>query len=254
MQSRIDRVLTQYRESPNLLSVAEAVLGQALDAKEQIEGILTAFNIDTATGEQLTFIGRRLGWPRAHCICSETPVFGFDCTEAGDPGIVGFCEPLSSWADCNVSGFGLLVVDDDEIYRQMLRVRIYQILGQFEITSLLEAARIVWPDAEVLSSGGGRIVLAPMDDEIDVTDPLLQIWPRILPVALGVRLLFHFGTRPVWGFGEGWGNIADCAGADRLADEDGDLITHEGDDYVLLRIRPIDGVSDWLCPVDTSTC
>jgi len=38
---------------------------------------------------------------------------------------------------------------------------------------------------------------------------MLQLYPRVLPVALGIRVRFHFGEPRVFGFGEGWGGLCE---------------------------------------------
>lgn len=86
IEARINRVLTQYRESPKLLHMVRTYLGQVADVTQVIAGIPDYFDLDTALGEQLTFLGKRVGWPRAHCVCRAMPTFGFDCEVVTPPG------------------------------------------------------------------------------------------------------------------------------------------------------------------------
>ena len=69
VEGRIDRLLTQYRESPNLIGMIRTYIEQAAELTEEIETLFDHFDIDTATGDQLTILGKALGWPRCHWHC-----------------------------------------------------------------------------------------------------------------------------------------------------------------------------------------
>lgn len=209
IEERIDRILTQYRESPNLLFLARHFLGTAVDALEPVCALPEAFDLDTATGDQLTLIGKRLGWGRCHCICDVEPVFGFDCVDdLNRRPIVGFCEPSSTWENCSTTGVSEVCLADDEIYRRFLKVRVYQFLNRYDLPSFEECLQLFFgPTASVLYAGEGRIVIAPGRDLTDQEILFLQLYPRVLPIALGIRVTFHFGSKRVFGFGEGWGGF-----------------------------------------------
>ncbi|NTA36841.1 glycine-rich domain-containing protein [Agrobacterium salinitolerans] len=68
VEERIDKILTQYRESPRLLAIIRQDVEQIADAVIETCEIPSKFDILDATGDQLTIIGRQLGWPRCHCI------------------------------------------------------------------------------------------------------------------------------------------------------------------------------------------
>lgn len=77
VEAEVDRIRTQYRESPNLLAYFRHVLGQIADAQTALCRIPAAFDLDTAVGDQLTILGKDLGFPRRHCQGQFRPVFGF---------------------------------------------------------------------------------------------------------------------------------------------------------------------------------
>lgn len=77
VEAEIDRIRTQYRESPNLLAYFRHVLGQIAEAQTAVCRIPAAFDLDTAVGDQLTILGKDLGFPRRHCQGQFRPVFGF---------------------------------------------------------------------------------------------------------------------------------------------------------------------------------
>lgn len=210
IEERIDRVLTQYRESPKLLAVIRTYLLQVTAVSEALCVVPDAFDLETATGDQLTILGKRLGWPRCHCVCSIEPVFGFACDDVFSlRPLVGFCDETSSWENCS-SGISEICLDDDETYRKFLKVRRYQFLNLYDLTSLEDCLRIFFgADAGVMHAGQGRVVVAPGRELTQGERNLLQLYARVLPIALGIRVTFHFGTRRVFGFGEGWGGLAE---------------------------------------------
>lgn len=210
VEERINRVLTQYRESPKLLHLLRTYLGAAARMHLQVCDLPERFDLLTAVGDQLTLIGKRMGWPRCHCICDIDPVFGFECEgQVSLRPITGFCDNSSSWAECS-TGLSELCITDDETYRRFLMVRAYQMTNRFDLTSLEECVRIFFgTTGRVLHAGQGRVVIAPGRDLSPGEVALLQLYPRVMPLSLGLRPMFHFGEVRVFGFGEGWGGLAE---------------------------------------------
>lgn len=216
VETRINEVLTRYRESPKFLFMLRTYLGLAARAHLQVCDLPNFFDIDNAVGDQLTLVGKRLGWPRCHCVCDVQPVFGFECPEEITlrpvSGFGGECDRAAenvTWEDCT-SGLSEICLVDDEVYRSFLRVRRYQFNRQYDLTSLETCLKEFFgPQATVLYSGQGRIVIAPGRDLTTGEILLLQLYPRVLPIALGIKVMFHFGATRVFGFGDGWGGFCD---------------------------------------------
>lgn len=210
IEERIDRVLTQYRESPKLQHVIRTYMLQIADVAQALCVVPDAFDLETATGDQLTLIGKRLGWPRCHCVCDVEPVFGFACDDRISlRPILGFCEG-AGWDSCVSSGISEICINDDDLYRRFLKVRRYQYLNLYDLGSLEESLEIFFgPDAGVMHGGQGRVVVAPGRDLTPAETSMLQLYARVLPIALGIRVTFHFGPLRVFGFGEGWGGFAE---------------------------------------------
>jgi hypothetical protein len=197
----------------------------------------------------LTIIGKRLGFPRCHCICGTTPVFGFECDGfVSDYPVVGFCDD-GTWLNCG-PGVSEICIDDDDLYRSFLKARRYQFMGRFGLDDLTAALQDLYgPAAQVLDYGRKRVVLAPFRQLTQAEKNVLQLVPRVLPVALGVRTRFHFGLFPVFGFGTGW------AGFCQEYDDDPILATHadryfwtEDGDFISAGTYVRDG--DWMCEID----
>ena len=255
VEARMDRVLTQYRESPKLLAVLRHALDQLDQAARAACDIPNHFDIRTAIGDQLTLIGKRMGWPRCHCVCTVEPVFGFDCGPANpNVTISGFCEPGTSWADCRPAGTSDLCLSDDEVYRGYLFARRYQMMQLYDIDSLQASLAHVWgPTAKVHSSGGGRVTIAPGRALTTRETRELPIAVRVLPIAPGIGVNLHLGAGNIFGFGAGWGGFCESTA---------DTTTGSNSGYVTMGVpvggsattAPVD--AQWLCgtPFDAYAC
>lgn len=220
VEQEISRVLTQYRESPKLLGAMRVYLGQIEEVLLAVCAIPSYFDILDAVGDQLTLLGKRLGFPRCHCVCVLPPVFGFACDGDydGPYQITGFCEE-GSWLACRATGTTTICIDDDDAYRALLLARRYQALGLYDADSLEAAAEHVWGNtAQVHNLGGGRVVVAPGRALTSFEAMIRPIAFRALPIAPGVKALTSDATDLIFGFGAGWGGFCDG--------------------------------SEWLCPID----
>lgn len=275
VEAGIDRVLTQYRESPKLLHMIRTYLRHLWQARQSICDLPSFFNLDTATGDQLTIIGKWMGFPRCHCVCDVQPSFGFPC-EIELPGsrpIVGFCEG-GLWLACGEDGVSEICITDDDVYRSLLIARSYQFQSRYgwdDQTAAIQA--IFGRQARIMDSGHGQVVYAPFRALSDLELAILQVIPRALPLPPGVSSRWHFGTRPIFGFGEGWGGFCEPwetvqiivnedeaeIGSDTgeafavdygfylLADEGIPLTTEDG---AALISGPLTKDADWLCRFD----
>lgn len=246
VEERIDRILTQYRESPNLLGIIRHDLGQIADIiiaangsrglvadvlsddsnvlfdTQQIvapdpdcpssPGIPEKFNIYTAVGDQLTIIGKWLGFPRCHCICQGVPLFGFSCgVTSGTVDIVGLCEG-GVWFGCGDGGTADICLDDDETYRVYLLARRYQARQLWDIDSLQAAANHLWgATATVVSMGGARVAIMPGRPLTSLEMIQLPVAFRVLPIAPGITPYISYNSGVIFGFGSGWGGFCDSS-------------------------------------------
>lgn len=251
IESGIDRVLTQYRESPKLLHMIRTYMRQVWISSRSICDLPLSFDLDTAVGDQLTILGKWMGFPRCHCVCDVQPVFGFACGEdiPGRP-IVGFCED-GSWEACGENGVSEICISDDNTYRRLLVSRSFQMQARYGLDDLISALQTIYgPTASVLDAGHGRVVLAPFRALSEAETALLQIVPRVLPLAPGVTTRWHFGMRPVFGFGSGWGGFCEEWLPDGaiLSTENDDSIVTENDDFIVT--APLTQGADWMCEID----
>lgn len=251
VEERIDRIRTQYRESPKFLHIIRTYLRAMETMHLQVCDLPERFDVTTAIGDQLTIVGKRLGWPRCHCVCTVQPVFGFECDEyiPSQP-LAGFCESNSTWAGCGEFGTGDVCINDDELYRKFLFSRIRQAVGDFSNDSLSAACRDLWgPTGVLLGYGHGRVVVAPGRDLTADELGVLQLYPRVLPVAPGIEVRFHFGpTDRIFGFGDGWGGLC---GVDTYPIETESGVTIQTESNVTIETDYISADSAWwMCQID----
>ncbi len=252
VEPRLEKLINQYQESPKLQHVIRSALLQVQEATETVEAVPSFFALETAVGEQLTFIGKVMGWPRSHCVCNVQPVYGAECEGfvSAFP-IAGPCDANATWVNCDARGFSEVTLSDDELYRKFLKVRRYQFMRQIDRASLTAAAQIFFGSAAfVAHEGQGRVVIAPARELTQAELGIVQLYPRVMPVAIGTRVLFHFGTRfPLAGGGEGWGTACELVGTDiQIQTEAGVGITTEAGDP--LGTDDVIKGADVLCPVD----
>jgi hypothetical protein len=254
VEAQVNRVLTQYRESPKFLHMLRTYLRKSVEVLSSLCVLPEMFDLDVAVGDQLTLLGERLGWPRCHCTCVTQPVFGFNCKGFySEYQMTGFCDASQTWLNCGPFSISEICIDDDELYRNFLRVRRYQMMSLYSIDSLTEAIQIFWgPTARVLDAGHGRVVITPGRHLEETELPFLQLYPRVLPIAPGIQVRFHFGVVGIFGFGTGWEGFCESE-----REGDAPIITEAltetaiwTENQVEIITGTIFGDSDWMCEID----
>ena len=255
VDEELTKILTQYRESPKLLFLIRSYLRKFEEGVQCIEDVPLYFDIDTAVGDQLTILGKQLGWPRCHCVCEGTPVFGFECEGViEDYPLAGFCDANSTWAGCDEMGNATICIGDDELYRKFLKVRRYQTLAKFDRKSLRNClVEFFGGDVAILDAKNGRILIAPGRELTAIEQLVLPLYPRVLPIAPSIEVRFYFGNLPVFGFGQGF--VGFCADATieftDLADTDGAYLMNEDIEILTEQMLVTLGTAgNWACGVD----
>jgi hypothetical protein len=248
----INRLATQYRESEKLKHLIRTYVAQVEEAAILACALPSFFDIETAVGDQLTIIGKRMGWPRCHCVCDTQPVFGFECAGVvSEVPLAGFCDDNVTWADCGIGGFAEICIVDDAMYRATLLARRYQMQALYDLASLTAAVRHLYgAQSLILDAGVGRVVIAPGRPLTNAETAVLQVVPRVLPIAPGIRVRFHFGEVEVFGFGDGWGGFCEPSAPDglALATETGEVLVTE--DGTPITTGPLTQGAPWMCELN----
>lgn len=212
-EERINRILTQYRESPNLIGVIRAALSELADVAERGDAIQAAFDIDTSTGDQLTMIGKWLGWPRTHCQGSRAKVFGFACEEddcsVGYP-VLGFCE--GARFACEGALFEEFTFSDDALYRRYLKARAVAInaaqTNDYSRDDLVAAASALFgDDCVIVKERRGETILCLTRFFTSAELQILHLAEHVLPIPPGVTLTWAHCDGEIFGVGTGWGEL-----------------------------------------------
>lgn len=213
LESKIDKIADQYRESPNLLGIIRDRLQQPAVLAQLVCQVIPYFDIDTAVGDQLTIIGKALGWPRCHCRGQRRPVFGFACADECGPPVVpigGFCE--AEWDCGNGPDYVEFCFTDDELYRGFVKARRWAIAGDYTHHGITMAARDVFgPNAVIYDDGEGVIEIAAGRLLTNIEISIAHLYEQCLPIPPGVRLEINHSNGVPFGFGEGWGGFCDGA-------------------------------------------
>lgn len=191
IDARLVRVLTQYRESPALLGIIRTYCEEAQVAQDALCAIPEFFDLNTAVGDQLTIIGRWLGFPRCHQVPSPVPVFGFKCDGIQSRfNLVGFCEG-GTWSDCPGLADVEVCINDDDLYRRFLQVRRYQLLGMNDYMSFQESIEILFGDQATFSQLDRQITV-DIGRQLDVIEePFIQVFQRVLPRAVSANIILQ---------------------------------------------------------------
>ena len=246
------RFIDQYRESPNLHAVARTYLAELAEARHALDTMLDHFDIETAVGDQLSIIGRGLGFARSQCVAVSSPVFGFphpDGPQPGEPPIGELGDPNLVWANDSATGYGDLTIEDDETYRRFLQARAVQMRGDFGVDALIQAGSFLFGENVEVIDLAERVVCIVIPRELTREERTLRpLMPRVLPIALGVRPRFHELTpgRELFGFGDGWGGLGELQEF-TLGDDDDTLVDASG--FALGFAAPAPN-AEWLNPQD----
>ena len=262
VEIEVSKLPTQYREAAKLQAMMRVYLAQVEEAARVVCSIPDFFDIDTAVGDQLTILGRILGFPRCHCVCEPGPLIGIPYPEGTVTPyeIVGLCEG-GSLAGCDGGSLNEFCINDDDVYRRFLKARRYQMLGLFDRDSLLAAARLTWgPTAWIVRADLCEVVLAPGRPIARSERPLQEIAARILPVAPGISLKYWTDLRPVAGIGQGWAGLCvppnvkvvgiDCGGSHGVEIAG---LCEPGSTWANC-LPPNTGAGVMLCPESPSNC
>ena len=103
-----------------------------------------------------------------------------------------------------------------------------------------------------MASGNGEVVIAPFRVLTSLETTFLQLYPRVLPLAPGVRVKFHFGSPQLFGFGFGFLGFCEGSGGDgaplMTEENEDDFILTEASEQIL--VNSTNDNPEWLCKID----
>lgn len=202
----LNLLASQHRNQPKLKAALSAALQPLADGIATSESLQTLFDLDTARGEQLDFIGLWVGVTRFLSVPLENVYFSF--------GVPGLGWGQGTWKGPTDPSTGLVRLGNNA-YRLLLRVRILNnqwdgtIPGAYEIWDTLfedEDLRVFIEDHGDMSMSLGLLGFPDAVNEALFTGGYLNVKPA------GIRMksiLTQSGAGPMFAFGL---NTADFAG------------------------------------------
>lgn len=171
-----NRLATQFQESPNLIAFITAFLRVANELDCVLDDIHRAFDLDTATGDQLDIIGRLVGQPRDFIPDIDPDTFTFDIGPGFDLGRFIINE-------------GFIELTDEE-YRRWIRARIARNTNQITPEDIIASVRFVFGDIEVFFTDGDTQYIVSIGQALTLADRYLIQSTDILPRTAAVNGMF----------------------------------------------------------------
>ena len=200
----LDQLICQYRSSPNIVAVLTAVLNQLECSEEALARLCDCLDVDTATGDCLTFIGTLVGWPRTHCAAQCGSFLRTICDpDDADNTVLPLCEArLLCSANTNLSsGRTDYTFVDDDLYRRFIKAQIQANNSIGTASEVLSVARLLFDDDAVclagIENGVVRVFVPRLLTAVERS--IIELIYRILPVAIGGEVqIFEAEGPPVW--------------------------------------------------------
>ena len=183
----LNQLICQYKSSPNIVAVLTAVLNQLECSEEALARLCDCLDVDTATGDCLTYIGTLVGWPRTHCAAQCKVAFGFACPD--DPcennSILGWCS--GDWfCENEAAAVRDYTFVDDELYRQFIKAQILANNSIGTASETLAVAQALFGEEACLGSieGGVVEIIVPrlLTNE---EQSIIELIRRVIPVSIG---------------------------------------------------------------------
>lgn len=195
------RIITQYRESPRLLGVLRAYVDEAHEVTDALCGMESKFDLAEAEGEQLTIVGKQMGFPRVHCrgayeSVDPTPTVApaplcdgrfFSvrprnprCAFRLDDGRTMCCGP-------DETPRSDYTFTDDELYRRFLYARATQINGNADFKTLTAAINQVFGPQSYIGYSSDGVVVAIANRALTVEEKRVEpLYRLVMPLPMGI--------------------------------------------------------------------
>ena len=143
VDSYLANITPVHRTKPKYVSTVKATLAPLLDVRAMLEGMGTAFDLDSATGNQLDILGEWIGFNRNIKAVIEGVFFEWNSPDAS----VGWNQ--GNWKDRYDSLYGISKLPDDA-YRLMLRMKIAANTWDGTLDHLYDIWSILFPKNHII--------------------------------------------------------------------------------------------------------
>ena len=206
-EKHLDYLICQYGQSANLRALFSAFFAGFEIVEKDMAAISAAFDIETATGDALTILGERAGWPRTHCAAQCTPVFGWLCDDNERSGVLGWCE--GEWlCDENSTGRQDYTFVDDDLYRRFIKAKRLANASVGTAVELVEIARLLFDsdDVGIMGMENRKLDLLVQHHLTDEEFSVVELIKRILPAPIGTVVSIYESDGPPFGWDCGTGD------------------------------------------------
>lgn len=194
-------LIIQYRNQPNAKATIQALV-KAFIADNIIIDIRDGFDIDTAVGVQLDWLGLYIGTDRYYKAVNYPLAFGFSNADGDEEnGVTGFASAsdfLTKEGTFLGSREAIAISQrlDDEEYRLLLKVKIAQNNSNFSQKSIDDILYEFFGTEIYVVDNYDMTITYSFDPWTVSTSPVnnkmvieAMLWKGILPVPMGVELL-----------------------------------------------------------------
>jgi len=196
-----DRIYAQYRGKPKIeawLNIVPTMVESLVDATSVVRNM---YNIDNMVGAQLEIIGRIVVIPRNFALSSPMVVIQVgDSLDAQCGDGAAMCSALAIDVDSKMS---------DELYRLVIRAKIFKNNSDATIESILYGANFMLPTANVVRVIDGEDMTFGIEFAGQITE--LERWAllniKLVPKPQGVR--FN-GFLETWGYVQSGDDSLQC--------------------------------------------
>lgn len=213
-QFAISRLVTQFKESPNLIGYIRSIISESDVIESELCDVLSLRTLDTATNAQLDVIGALVGQGRLLIDATAFSFFGFE----GNPisasfGDINNPQLGGRFASIGESLTGFTELNDDD-YRLFIRARIIRNFTAARPEDVINQIRFIFGDVLVVITEG---VNASYQISLGI---LLSANQRVLiqndlflkPAGVQLSLVAEFDTANFFGFNgvpgaQGFGDI-----------------------------------------------
>lgn len=186
--SGIAKLLTQYRETLNLIGYLNAVLTEADTLEEVYQDLLLTRAIDEASDTTLDIIGSIVGQSRFIEALDDILAFGFlGSTNSGTFGTLAVPATGAEWLSLFGGSSGVILSDED--YRVYIRARIARNHSKGTINDIIQAVLFVATGAtSVVIVEGVAAFTLEIIGPVDPNTESILLNSGILPKPAGVTL------------------------------------------------------------------
>lgn len=186
IKAYLDLLIYQYRGKPNAEAEITAILSPMNDIFNLYNSFETAFDIDTAVGNQLDIIGKIVGLNRTVPLLVPKKYFGFDDDINTYPYSELF-EPILTYQFKELSEQDYTDLQlNDENYRFFLKAKIAKNFAKSDIISINNIIAYLFDDKADVVDGYDMSLILQVNNDVDI-DRVRQVQQlNLLPKPQGV--------------------------------------------------------------------